>query len=166
MIKSLKSFIALSTIAFSGSNIAFAEDMQKSEYHIDALSISDIYTARTHKSAHTAAIFMDVIHNGGEERRIVKASSPVSDRVELHTMIMDGDIMQMREAENGFVVAGHQDTDLNDMGAHFMLMGLKQQLKKGETVNLTVELDNGESKTFTVPVLDMAEVQDKQGGMH
>lgn len=165
MIRSLNTIIAMSLLAFSGINPACAEDTTIHPYQMGEISIADIYTSQTHQSARTGAVFMGILHNNGETRQIVEASSPVAERVEFHTMVMDGDVMQMREAEHGFVVTGHQDTNLHDIGAHFMLMGLKQPLVAGEVIQMTVTLDNQESHTFDVPVLSIAEAQNKNS-MH
>jgi periplasmic copper chaperone A len=73
-----------------------------------------------------------------EDARLVGASSPVADRVEIHEMRMVNDMMTMRQIQslplpaNTLVALDHD--------YHVMLIGLRQQLKTGQSVVLTLHL--------------------------
>ena len=61
--------------------------------------------------------------------------------VELHEVVMRGDVMQMQQIAGGIPVAAKGATELKPGGYHIMLIGLKQDLKVGDKVkvNLTFE---------------------------
>lgn len=79
--------------------------------------------------------------------RLVKAASPAARSVEIHTMEMRGQMMKMREVDAVDLPAGQTVG-----GFHIMLMGLKQQLKEGQRVplTLTVERKGGKRETIVV----------------
>jgi len=70
--------------------------------------------------------------------RLVAARSPVAGVVEVHEMKIDNGIMRMRPAGELLIKAG-QSIELKSGGYHLMMMDLKQQLKTGEIVPLTLE---------------------------
>jgi hypothetical protein len=87
--------------------------------------------------------------------RLVKVSSPVATTVELHKMAMQDMVMKMGPVESIELPAG-KPVNLASGGYHIMLTGLKQQLKEGEAVTLTLVVEGQdkkrESMTLKVPV--------------
>ena len=80
--------------------------------------------------------------------KVVAASSPVAEMVEIHEMKMDNGVMKMRAVEALALPAG-QTVALKPGSYHVMLMGLKAPIKAGETVPLTLTLE-GEDKQRTM----------------
>ena len=70
--------------------------------------------------------------------RLVGGSTPAAERVEVHEMKMDGDIMRMRELERGLDLPANAAVELRPGGLHLMLMGLRQPLTVGSSVRLTL----------------------------
>lgn len=101
--------------------------------------------------AKVGGVFLVLKNGGGTADRLVKAASPVAGNVELHTHIKDGDAMRMRAVENIPVPANGQ-TALEPGGYHIMLIGLKQPLKEGGSIPLTLTFEKAGSVTVTVPV--------------
>jgi hypothetical protein len=64
-------------------------------------------------------------------------------------MKMDGGTMKMRAIPRLDVPAG-KPVSLAPGGYHVMLMDLKQQLKKGDTVPLTLKVENKDKKIETI----------------
>ena len=92
--------------------------------------------------------------------RLVSAASPVAGVVEIHEMAMDGTVMKMRALANGLELPAGKAVDLKPGGYHVMLMDLKQTMKPGETVPVTlvVEAKDGKKETLElkVPVRPLA----------
>ena len=78
-------------------------------------------------------------------------SSPAAGVAEVHEMAMDGSVMKMR-AVPGLDLPAGKAVDLKPGGYHVMLMGLKQQLKDGETVPLTLVIEAKDGKRETLEV--------------
>ena len=64
----------------------------------------------------------------------------LADRVEMHRMSMEGDVMRMRPVESIEVPAG-ATVALQPGGMHLMLMGLKAPLAAGQRVTLTLQFE-------------------------
>lgn len=87
--------------------------------------------------------------------RLTGARSPVADIVEVHEMKMDNDVMRMRPVGNLQLKAG-QSIELKSGGYHLMMMGLKQQLRTGQTVPLTLEFKAADGSVSKVDVKAIA----------
>jgi copper(I)-binding protein len=83
--------------------------------------------------------------------RLVSAPSPVAGVVEIHEMAMDGNVMKMR-AVPGLDLPAGKAVELKPGGYHVMLMDLKQQLKDGETVPVTLVVEGKDGKRETLEV--------------
>lgn len=96
--------------------------------------------------------------------KLVSAATPVAGTAEVHEMKMEGDVMQMRAVPQLALPAG-RTVELTPGGYHIMLMDLKQALKPGTTVPLTLVFQDAAGGRHTVnvqaPVAVMA-----PGGQH
>ena len=101
------------------------------------LYIESPYALATTSVQKNGAAFFRVTNQGANPEKIISASSPIAERVELHTHSMDGDVMMMRQVES-FEIAPNTTHALNPMGDHVMLFGLKQKLNAGESFPITL----------------------------
>ena len=109
----------------------------------------------------SAAYF--TIHNGDKQSvRLTGVESSVAKRTELHTTVMNNGMMRMQEVEQLDIPAG-EHVELKPGGYHVMLMGLKHQIKAGETVPVTLSFSNGEK--ITIKAMAMKEIKG-QGMAH
>jgi hypothetical protein len=86
-----------------------------------------------------------------QDARLVSASSPVADVVELHEMKMENDVMKMRAVPSVAIPAG-KGVELKPGGYHVMLMNLKGQVKEGDTVPITLVVEGKDGKRHTLEV--------------
>lgn len=102
----------------------------------------------------SAAYF--VIHNeGGETDKLMSAASEVAEAVELHNVKMENDVMTMFQVPY-IEVAADEHTTLKPGSYHVMLIGLRQDLKVGEHVSLTLNFEKAGSVTFEAEVREEA----------
>lgn len=94
----------------------------------------------------------------GTDVRLVGVSSPVASVVELHQMEMDGTTMKMRKVDSIALPAG-RDVNLASGGYHIMLVGLKQQLKEGDAVPLTLQIEQRNKKPARASITVRAPVK-------
>lgn len=91
--------------------------------------------------------------------RLVGVSSPVAGVAEVHEMKMEGDVMKMRAMPVLELPAG-QTVQLKPGGYHLMLMDLKQPLRKGDMVPLTLRFQDAKGLPgkleLSVPVSTVA----------
>ncbi len=100
--------------------------------------------------------------------RLVAAASPVAGVVEIHEMAMEGTTMKMRALPNGLELPAGKLVELKPGGFHVMLMDLKQPLKAGDTVPLTLVVEGADKQRETlelkVPVKALATPAPKHDG--
>lgn len=93
-----------------------------------------------------------------EPAKLVGATSSAAAQVELHEMRMEDNVMRMREVKS-IELPRMKDVELKRGGLHVMLSGLKNQLKPGDKVPLTLRIEQGGKVTeqvVTAEVRDMA----------
>lgn len=87
------------------------------------------------------------LHNVGDTAdRLLGGSTVAAERVEMHTMSMEGNVMKMREVVAIDIPAG-QIVELKPGHLHLMLQGLKAPLQANTKVPLTLRFEKaGEVK--------------------
>jgi copper(I)-binding protein len=85
----------------------------------------------------TGAVYLTVVNKGAEADRLTAAESDVAESVEIHQTTIKDNIASMSPVEAVEVPARGQ-AELKPGGYHIMLVGLKHELKAGETVKLAL----------------------------
>lgn len=91
------------------------------------------------------------IRNGGKSDRLLRVSSPVAKRAELHISAMKDGVMKM-EGLSSVDVGSGAPVAFEPSGKHVMLMGLKRPLKEGDVFPLTLTFANAGSVQTSVRV--------------
>ncbi len=116
--------------------------------------VSDAWVRATVPQQMASGMFASIVST--TDARLVAASSPAAAMVEFHEMKMDGNVMKMRALSDGLALPAGKAVELKPGGYHVMMMGLKQQLKVGETVAVTLTIEGADKKretlTLQVPV--------------
>lgn len=89
-----------------------------------------------------AAYLASIENKGAAGDRLVRASTPMASRVEIHTMNLDAHgVMRMREID-GVALAPKAKVQMKPGGGlHLMLIGLKEPLKEDATFPMTLEFE-------------------------
>jgi copper(I)-binding protein len=109
--------------------------------------------ARPAATGANGAVYL-VIENGTtQEDRLLSAETDIATAVELHLSQIEGDHMSMHRQEQVIVPAG-ETIAFSPGGLHIMLVGLKLNLKIGETFDVKLKFEHGGEKTIPVTVKD------------
>lgn len=127
----LTAVLALSTLA---APVALAHG-----YKVGEISIKHPWSRETAPRAKTGAGYLTIVNGGKEADRLVGGSTPVAERLEIHSVSMENNIMRMRHQKEGVEVPAGGQLELKPGGYHIMLIGLKQPLKAGESIPATLE---------------------------
>lgn len=90
----------------------------------------------------TSAGYLQIRNYAEQDDQLLTVTSEQAMMTELHEVIMDGDIMRMRQVEAIDIPAG-ETVALQPNGLRIMLMGLSQPLIEGETLPLTLNFVSG-----------------------
>lgn len=100
----------------------------------------------------TAEVSLRITNNGGSDDRLLGGETEVAGVVELHQMTMDGNTMSMGPVEGGLAIAAGQTIDFGEQHYHLMLIGLRRDLRPGDSVPLTLEFEQAGKVALTAPV--------------
>ena len=116
--------------------------------HAD-VTVKDAWVRATVPQQKATGAFMQL--SAPKDTKLVSASSPITPVVEVHEMAMQDNVMKMRQVPTVELPAG-KTVELKPGGYHVMLMDLKQQVKEGDTVPLTLVFEGKDGKRETQEV--------------
>ena len=142
------SFIIFALTCF---NLALADSHG---HHHNVLSFEKAWARPSIGKSKNSAVYLHIKNSGKEEITITSGRSDISERVELHTHIKEGDVMKMRPIEGGLKIPAGSSVELKPGGKHIMIMGLKKKLSKGDHFMVEVTTAKGKTSSFKVSVDD------------
>jgi len=113
------------------------------------VTVTDPWVRGTVSSQKATGAFMKL--EAKQPVSLVSASSPVAGVTEIHEMAMEKDVMKMRPISR-LPVAPGKPAELKPGGYHVMLMDLKQPLKAGDSVPITLTFEKADKSRQTVEV--------------
>ena len=143
----LISFVLVAALASAVAVPAVADD-----YKLGMLEVSQPWSRATPPTAQSGGGFLTITNKGATADRLIAARSTVSDKVEVHEMKMDGNVMRMRELEKGLEIPAGATVMLKPGGYHIMFMGLKAPLAKDAKVPVTLVFEKAGSLDIQLDV--------------
>lgn len=116
-----------------------------SDFKLGALEITHPHARATPPNAPVSGGYLTIRNTGKEADRLISASADFAERAEIHEMRMDGDVMQMREIEDGLEIPAGGEVTLKPGGFHIMFIGLDGRLLDGETRPATLTFEKAGS---------------------
>jgi len=113
------------------------------------VTVSDPWVRATVPAQKATGAFMRL--QSATPARLVGVQADVAGRAELHEMAMDGQTMRMRRVASIDLPAG-KPVNLASGGYHVMLFDLKRQVKEGESVAVTLSVQDAAGKQQDVKV--------------
>jgi hypothetical protein len=104
-----------------------------------------------HGGAGNGAVYVTITNRGGRPDALVGAATDAATTVELHETVHEGGVMKMRPLPRVDVPAGGR-LEMKPGGHHIMLLGIKRDLKPGDTVTVTVTFEKAGRMTVEAPV--------------
>lgn len=111
------------------------------------VEVKDPWVRATVQQQKTTGAFMQL--SAKQDARLVEVRSPAAGVVEIHQMSMENNIMRMRSVPGLDLPAG-KAIDLKPGGYHIMLVNLKQQIKDGDLVPVTLVVEGKDKKRQTI----------------
>ena len=113
------------------------------------VTVKEPWVRATVPAQKATGAFMQI--TSAQDARLVEARSPVAGVVEVHEMVMEKEVMKMR-AMKGLDLPAGKTVELKPGGYHVMLMDLKEQVKEGATVPVTLVVEGKDKKRSTIEV--------------
>jgi periplasmic copper chaperone A len=113
--------------------------------------VDKVWARATPGNAQTGAAYLSITNTGTAPDRLLSVSSTVAEKAELHENKTENGIMKMRPKAPVAFKPGETVT-LKPGGDHLMLMGLKQPLKEGDSITLTLIFEKAGAVQVTARV--------------
>ena len=91
----------------------------------DQVRLSNAWVKQPMPGMRMSAGFVNIENTTTDEIRLIAVRTPFSMKSELHEMVMVDNVMQMRHASKGWLIAPGASISLAPGGKHAMLMGIK-----------------------------------------
>ena len=118
------------------------------------ITVRDAWVREAGAGRPVTAAFMVLENRGDAVRALVRGAASVGDTLELHEMKREDGMMKMSPVPR-IEVPAHGETALRPGGLHLMIFGLKAPLAAGDSVRLTLTLDDGSTLRVMAPVRPM-----------
>jgi periplasmic copper chaperone A len=118
---------------------------------VGAIVIDQPWARATPGGAKTGAAYMTVKNNGASVDRLLGATTAVADKVQFHKETRDDGVSRMQEVPSLDVKPGAKITFKPGV-MHMMMVGLKQPLKEGQTVPMTLQFERAGNIAVTVSI--------------
>lgn len=125
---------------------------QAAEAKLGDLAVSGGWVRATLPNQKAASAYLTVANAGSAPDRLLSASSPAAERVEIHSMSVLDDVMTMRPVPEGLEVPAGGSVALEPGGFHLMLMGMAEPLAEGAAVPLTLSFERAGALDMMLPV--------------
>ena len=129
-----------------------AAPAQAQEVKAGDLVITQPWSRATPGGAKIGGGFLTIENKGTAADRLVSATGDIAGRVEIHEMAMNNGVMTMRPLDKGLAIEPGKTVKLAPGGYHLMLMDLKNPLKQGDKVPLTLEFEKAGKVALSLDV--------------
>jgi copper(I)-binding protein len=118
------------------------------------VSVTDAWLRASPMAADAAAGYM-TLTGGATEDKLLAVTSDIAQAVELHESKMDSNNVMSMSPVDSIVVPASGQAELKPGGYHVMFIGLKRELKVGDTVTLTLKFEKAGDIAVTATVKEM-----------
>jgi copper(I)-binding protein len=110
------------------------------EFTFDTLRIVHPWARFTPPGAPNGVVYMTIENQGAEPDRLVGASTPRAERVEIHATVKEGEVFSMQPREAIELKPG-EAVAFEPAGLHFMLLKLNAPLAEWDSFPLTLRFE-------------------------
>ena len=125
------------------------------------ISVEHVWARASPKGAPNGVTYLTLGNFGAKADRLVGATSPVAETVQIHEEKTEDGVSKMRQLETIEIPPGSRVT-LKPSGIHLM-MKLRQQLHEGQSFPLTLTFEKADAVEVTVKVGKVGAMDDMSG---
>ena len=116
------------------------------------IQVQDAWAAPTPGGVEVSAGYLTIVNDTGADDRLMSATSPRAERVELHDVTFEGSVMRMRPVEGGLAVPAGTMVALEPGGQHLMFHGVRAPFAEGERIPVTLTFAEAGEVSVELPV--------------
>lgn len=116
--------------------------------HPKGIMIEDAQIRATTAQAGATAVYAHIHNHGKIDDKLIGAFVTFAKKTEIHEIVLDGDVMKMRELQGGIALPAGASVTLKNGAEHVMIMGLSEGISLGQSYAITFEF--AQAGTLTV----------------
>jgi len=142
----------LQVFAFAALFAVLGASAHAQEIKAGDLVITQPWSRATPGGAKIAGGFLTIENKGAAPDRLIGGSGDFAGKVEIHEMAMNNGVMTMRPLDKGLVIEPGKTVKLAPGGYHLMMTDLKNPLKQGEKLPVTLQFEKAGKVAVTLDV--------------
>lgn len=150
------SFRFLLRVLVSALILAAGPALAGSVISVGAIEVIDPFARATLPNSPTGGVYFTLSNTGTTDDRLVSASSPLADEVQMHEVSVVDTVAKMRQLTDGITIPAGGSVVLEPSGLHLMLTHLAHPLRQGETVSITLVFETAGAVTIDAPIGSIA----------
>lgn len=116
------------------------------------LVITQAWSRATPGGAKIGGGYLTIENKGTAPDRLIGVAGEVAGKIEVHEMAMNNGVMTMRPLDKGLTIEPGKTVKLAPGGYHLMMFDLKNPLKQGDKVPVTLEFEKAGKVTVSLDV--------------
>ncbi|MFL2828442.1 MAG: copper chaperone PCu(A)C [Candidatus Puniceispirillales bacterium] len=123
-----------------------------SSIKFNGLVLSNFWIKETIGNHKITSGYLTIKNKNNFDERLETVTSEISEKTQLHNMIVKNDIMKMENLNNGIVIRAKSKLSLKPGSDHIMFMKLRKPLKITKKYKVILNFKNAGSVTLEMPV--------------
>ena len=123
-----------------------------SSIKFNGLVLSNFWIKETIGNHKITSGYLTIENKNNFDERLETVTSEISEKTQLHNMIVKNDIMKMENLNNGIVIRAKSKLSLKPGSYHIMFMKLRKPLKITKKYKVILNFKNAGSVTLEMPV--------------
>lgn len=142
---------------------AVAENAKTHTQAMGGVEIEQAWSRPTPPGAPMGVGYMTIRNHTDAAVRLTGANTPAAENVSLHETANHNGMMRMIALENGLSIGPGQRAELKPLSYHLMLEGLKQPLKVGDQIPVTLTFEQLPEQHTTLQVRSLDDMSGADG---
>lgn len=146
--------LVFSTAAFANvvKTPSMAKQVTIKAAKVEAKTMGPFGSAVTSNRPVSTEAKMEIINQGAKPVTIVAAKSPIAEKAQLHKFVKVNGKEKMQRIRD-IIIPAHHDTNLSFNGLHVMLIGLKDKIRVGQQVPVSLIFSDGSHLNVNAKVI-------------
>jgi periplasmic copper chaperone A len=147
MTSMLRTFVCATLLSTLLAATARADEVRAGD-----LVITQAWSRATPGGAKIGGGYLTIENKGAAPDRLIGVAGEVAGKIEVHEMAMKDGVMTMRPLDKGLTIEPGKTVKLAPGGYHLMMFDLKNPLKQGDKVPVTLEFEKAGKVPVTLDV--------------
>ncbi len=130
------------------------------------LVIENVAARETVPGAKVGGGYLTITNKGSTSDTLISGETDIANELQIHEMKMEGDVMKMRQLEQGIVIEPGATVTLKPGGMHIMFMSLQSPLVKDTRFKATLNFAKSGAIDIDFPVMDAQHFMGQRNHTH